>query len=72
VLSERVLGGVEPHLMVTDPPYAVLGISESEYVAWFTSVAYTDWVMRCTARKISRAAEQEPVVLPPAKAQRAA
>ena len=67
-----MLGGVEPHLMVTDPPYAVLGISESEYVARFTSVAYTDWVMRCTARKISRAAEQEPVVLPPAKAQRAA
>jgi hypothetical protein len=51
---------------------AVLGISEREYVARFTSVAYTDWVMRCTARKILRAAEQEPVVLPPAKAQRAA
>jgi hypothetical protein len=23
VASERVLGGVEPHLMVTDPPYGV-------------------------------------------------
>jgi hypothetical protein len=51
---------------------AVLGISETEYVARFTSVAHTDWVMRCTARKVLRAAEQEPVVLPPAKATRAA
>jgi DNA polymerase III alpha subunit len=33
---------------------------------------HTDWVMRCTPRKVLRAAEQEPVVLPPAKAQRAA
>jgi hypothetical protein len=46
---------------------AVLGISESEYVARFTSVTHTDWVMRCTARKVLRAAEQEPVVVPPAK-----
>jgi len=46
---------------------AVLGISESEYVARFTSVTHTDWVMRCTARKVPRAAEQEPVVLPPSK-----
>jgi hypothetical protein len=69
---ERVLGGVEPHLMVTDPPYAVLGISESEYVARFTSPTQTDWVMRCTPRKVLRVAEQEPVVLPPAKAKRAA
>ena len=45
---------------------AVLGISESEYVARFTTA------VRCTARKIPRTAEQEPVVLPPAKAQRAA
>lgn len=51
---------------------AVLGISESEYVARFTSLVQTDWVMRCTARKVLRTAEQEPVVLPPAKAQRAA
>jgi hypothetical protein len=51
---------------------AVLGISESEYVARFTTAVHTDWVMRCTARKIPRTAEQEPVVLPPAKAQRAA
>jgi hypothetical protein len=46
---------------------AVLGISESEYVARFTSVTHTDWVMRCTPRKVLRTAEQEPVVLPPAK-----
>jgi hypothetical protein len=51
---------------------AVLGISEDEYVARYTSVIQTDWVMRCTARKVLRTAEQEPVVLPPAKAQRAA
>ena len=49
---------------------AVLGISESEYVTRFTNVTYTDWVMRCTPRKVLRTAEQEPVVLPPAKAQR--
>jgi hypothetical protein len=48
----------------------VMGISESEFVARFCSPVHTDWVMRCTARKISRAAE-EPVV-PPAKAKRAA
>jgi hypothetical protein len=29
---------------------AVLGISEDEYVARYTSVIQTDWVMRCTAR----------------------
>jgi hypothetical protein len=46
---------------------AVLGISESEYVTRFTSPAQTDWVMRCTARKVLRTAEQEPVVRPPAK-----
>jgi hypothetical protein len=46
---------------------AVLGISESEYVTRFTSPTQTDWVMRCTARKVLRTAEQEPVVLPPAK-----
>ena len=51
---------------------AVLGISESEYVTRFTSPAQTDWVMRCTARKVLRVPEQEPIVLPPAKAQRAA
>ncbi len=51
---------------------AVLGISESEYVTRFTSPTRTDWVMRCTARKVLRAPEQEPVVLPPAKAQRVA
>ena len=39
---------------------AVLGISESEYVARFTSVVHTDWVMRCTARKVLRVADQEP------------
>ena len=50
----------------------VLGISESEYVARFTSITHTDWVMRCTARKVLRTPEQEPVVLPPAKARRAA
>ena len=46
---------------------AVLGISESEYVARFTSPTQTDWVMRCTPRKVLRTAEQDPVVLPPAK-----
>src|ERR1700731_5018043 len=38
---------------------AVLGISESEYVTRFTNVTYTDWVMRCTPRKVLRTAEQE-------------
>ena len=46
---------------------AVLGISESEYVSRFTSPTQTDWVMRCTPRKVLRTAEQEPVVRPPAK-----
>jgi hypothetical protein len=50
---------------------AVLGISESEYVSWYTSPVQTDWVMRCTARKVLQTAEQEPIVLPP-KAKRAA
>jgi hypothetical protein len=49
-----------------------LGMSESEYESRFTSPTRTDWVMRCTARKALRAPEQEPVVLPPAKATRAA
>ena len=39
----------------------VLGITETEFVSRFTSPAATDWVMRCTARKIPRAAEVEPV-----------
>ncbi len=51
---------------------AVLGISESEYTTRFTSPTRTDWVMRCTARNVLRTPEQEPVVLPPAKATRAA
>jgi hypothetical protein len=46
---------------------AVLGISESEYVTRFTSPTQTDWVMRCTPRKVLRTAERDPVVLPPAK-----
>jgi hypothetical protein len=46
---------------------AVLGISESQYVSRFTSPTQTDWVMRCTPRKVLRTAEQEPVVRPPAK-----
>jgi hypothetical protein len=41
-----------------------LGMSESEYVMRFTSPTQTDWVMRCTARKLLRTAEQEPVVPP--------
>jgi hypothetical protein len=49
---------------------AVLGISEDEYVARFTSPTQTDWVMRCTPRKVLRTAEQEPVVA--SKAKRAA
>ena len=44
----------------------------TKYVARFTSITHTDWVMRCTARKVLRTPEQEPVVLPPAKARRAA
>jgi hypothetical protein len=48
----------------------VLGITESEYIARFTSSVHVDWVMRCTARKVPRAAE-EPVVLPPTKASHA-
>ena len=48
-------------------PLAVLGISESDYITRFTNPTQTDWVMRCTARKVLRVAEQEPVVLPPAK-----
>ena len=28
---------------------------------------HTDWVMRCTPRKVLRTAERDPVVLPPAK-----
>jgi hypothetical protein len=51
---------------------AVLGISESEYVTRFTSPTQTDWVMRCTAKKVLRVAEQEPIVRPPTKAHRAA
>jgi hypothetical protein len=49
----------------TDKPrlMAVLGISENEYEARFTSPVDTGWVMRCTARKIPRTAE-EPVVVP--------
>jgi hypothetical protein len=49
---------------------AVPGVSEIEYIARYTSPIHTDWVMKCTARKIPRAAE-EPVVLPPPKAKRA-
>jgi hypothetical protein len=41
-----------------------LGMSESEYETRFTSPTQTDWVMRCTARKVLRTAEQEPVVPP--------
>jgi hypothetical protein len=51
---------------------AVLGISEIEYIARYTSIVHTDWVMRCTARKVLRTGEQEPVVLPLAKPRRAA
>jgi hypothetical protein len=46
---------------------AVLGISDSDYVARYTTPTQTDWVMRCTPRKVLRTAEQEPVVRPPAK-----
>jgi hypothetical protein len=41
-------------------------------VTRFTSPTQTDWVMRCTARKVLRVPEHEPVVLPPAKVPRAA
>ena len=50
---------------------AVLGISESEYVTRFTSPTQTDWVMRCTARKVLRLPEDLPIKAA-AKAQRAA
>ena len=43
---------------------AFLGMSESEYETRFTSPSQTDWVMRCTPRKVLRTAEQEPVVPP--------
>jgi hypothetical protein len=36
-------------------------------VTRFTSPTQTDWVMRCTPQKVLRMAEQEPIVLPPAK-----
>jgi hypothetical protein len=49
-----------------------IGMSESEYETRFTSPTQTDWVMRCTPRKVLRMARQDPVVLPPAKATRAA
>ena len=35
---------------------AVLGISEIEYIARYTSPIHTDWVMRCTPRKVLRTA----------------
>ena len=41
-----------------------LAMSESEYETRFTNPTQTDWVMRCTARKVLRTAEQEPVVPP--------
>jgi hypothetical protein len=44
-----------------------MGADESDYITRFTNPTQTDWVMRCTARKVLRVAEQEPVVLPPAK-----
>jgi hypothetical protein len=50
---------------------AVLGISESEYVTRFTSPTQTDWVMRCTARKVLRLPEDLPIKAA-AKAQLAA
>ena len=46
---------------------AVLGISDSDYVARYTTPTQTDWVMRCTPRKVLRTAEQEPVVRSPTK-----
>jgi len=33
----------------------VMGLTENEYLARFTTATQTDWVMRCTARKIPRA-----------------
>jgi hypothetical protein len=36
-------------------------------VTRFTSPTQTDWVMRCTPRKVLRTAEQEPVVRSPTK-----
>ena len=48
----------------------VLGITESEFIARFCTQTTTDWVMRCTARKVLRTAEQ-PLVKSPAVAKRA-
>ena len=48
-----------------------LGMSESEYETRFTSPAQTDWVMRCTARKVLRLPEDLPIKAA-AKAQHAA
>ena len=53
-----------PSLGARAPALAVLGISESEYETRFTNPTQTDWVMRCTARKVLRTAAQEPVVPP--------
>jgi hypothetical protein len=48
-----------------------LAMSESEYVTRFTSPTQTDWVMRCTARKVLRLPEDLPIKAA-AKAQLAA
>lgn len=39
----------------------VLGITDAQFVARFTSLVHTDWVMRCTARKAFRVPGDEPV-----------
>ncbi len=38
---------------------AVLGISEAEYVARYTSPTQTDWIMRCTAKKVVRSPAED-------------
>jgi hypothetical protein len=51
----------------------VLGITESEYVARFTSPVHIDWTMRITAKKAERRAAEDPQpVLPNASARRVA
>ena len=54
-----------------EPRLGARAISESEYVTRFTSPTQTDWVMRCTARKVLRLPEDLPIKAA-AKAQRAA
>ena len=52
--------GIDPSV-VAGRLLRVLGISESEFIARFTSLVRTDWRMTCTARKVLRTAETQRV-----------